>query len=499
MGIIQKQSIRSSIIIMLGFCVGAFNLLFLAPKVLTSTQFGLTRIITDAAITFATLCTFGCVPVIYKFFPFYKSYLPPKKNDLPFITLFLCLSGFVVMSIIGFSARDLIVRKFSEKSPLFVEYYYLVYPFAFFYLLFIWSEGFAWSFRRGVISNTLKEILPRILFFVSLLLLSLNLIEQGTLYTLFSLSYLLPFVILFYILKKEKDFLFNGTLSSVTTRLGPKMINFGLFIFGAQFLNLLSKTADTFILTSKATRGLTDTAVLAYATYVVTLLEVPQRSITSISTPVLAEAWKNKELTKIGNIYTKSVANLLIVGLVMFGLIFANIDQLNLFLGKDYTGIKEVVLVMGIGKLIDLGTGVNSQVIGTSSYWKVDFTTNVIYTLIALPLNYILISHFGLMGAAYSYTISLSFYNLIRFGFLWYQFKLQPYTYKDLLAVLIAVPCTVITYYLPSVDNLLIDTVFKSMLFCVLFGPAIYFAKISPEVNELIRKYLKTALNFFNR
>ena len=71
MGIIQKQSIRSSIIIMLGFCVGAFNLLFLAPKVLSSTEFGLTRVITDAAITLATLCTFGASPIVYKFFPFY--------------------------------------------------------------------------------------------------------------------------------------------------------------------------------------------------------------------------------------------------------------------------------------------------------------------------------------------------------------------------------------------------------------------------------------------
>jgi O-antigen/teichoic acid export membrane protein len=498
MGIIQKQSIRSSIIIMLGFCVGAFNLLFLAPKVLTATEFGLTRIITDAAITLATLCTFGSLPVVYKFFPFYKSYLPAKKNDLPFVTLFICLAGFIVMCIIGFSSKDIIIRKFSSRSPLFVEYYYLVYPFALFFLLFIWAESFAWSFKKGVISNTLRELLPRILFFALLVFMGASLIDEESLYILFSLSYLLPFIILFALLRKEKDFVFNPSFSSVTLRLGPKMLNFGLFLFGAQFLNLLSKTADTFILTAKASRGLTDTAVFTYATYIVTLMEIPQRSITSISTPVLAESWKNKDVKRIGNIYTKSVTNLLIIGLVMFGLIIVNIDQLYLFLGKDYAGIKEVVLVMGIGKLIDLGTGVNSQIIGTSSYWKVDFTTNVIYTVIALPLNYVLISQYGLMGAAYSYIISLSFYNLIRFGFLWYQFKLQPYTLKDLLAIAIAIPCTVITYFLPSVDNLLIDTMLKSLAFCILFGPAIYYAKISAEVNELIRRYLKTGLNFFS-
>ncbi len=79
MGTIQKQSIRSTIGISIGFAIGAFNLLVLAPKLLTTEQLGLTRLITDLGITLATLCTLGSLPVIYKFFPFYKSHLSPKK------------------------------------------------------------------------------------------------------------------------------------------------------------------------------------------------------------------------------------------------------------------------------------------------------------------------------------------------------------------------------------------------------------------------------------
>jgi hypothetical protein len=94
MGIIQKQSIQSTIIIMLGFALGAFNLIVLAPKILTAKELGLTRIITDAGLTLATMCTLGSLPVIYKFFPFYKSYLKPKKNDLPLITLVICIYVF---------------------------------------------------------------------------------------------------------------------------------------------------------------------------------------------------------------------------------------------------------------------------------------------------------------------------------------------------------------------------------------------------------------------
>src|SRR3954462_11530029 len=122
MGIIQKQSIQSTVVIMFGFVIGALNMILLAPKFLTATELGLTRIITDAGLTLATMCTFGSLPIIYKFFPFYKSRLTAKQNDLPFLTLMVCLVGFVIMCLVGYACKDIIVRKFSARSPLFVEY-----------------------------------------------------------------------------------------------------------------------------------------------------------------------------------------------------------------------------------------------------------------------------------------------------------------------------------------------------------------------------------------
>src|SRR5687768_1401436 len=499
MGIIQSQAIRSTIVIILGFTVGAFNLLVLAPRFLTAKELGLTRIITDAGITLATMCTLGCLPIIYKFFPFYKSHLPAKKNDLPFITLIVCLTGFVLMCLTGYACKDIIVRKFSERSPLFVEYSYLVYPFSFFFLMFIWMESFAWSFKKGVVSNTLKETVPRLFFTALLIFVGMKLISMSSFFTLFSLSYMLPALSLFIVLRKRNDFVFNAVVSPVTLRFQDKMVNFGLFLFGAQFLNLLSRTADTFILSAKSEGGLTDTAIFTIATYVITLMEVPQRSLTSITVPILAESWKNKNLDNIRHIYIKSVTNLLIIGLIIFSIVFLNIHNLAAYLGKDYNGISEVVILMGIGKLIDLGTGANSQIISTSNYWKVDFTTNVIYTILALPLNYLLISHYGLMGAAYSSVIALTFYNLMRFGFLWYKFKLQPYTLKDLLIIVIGASALLITYFIPRNDNIFVDAVIRCTIFSVLFFPLLYFTKISEEVNQLMLKYVQIAAKFIRK
>jgi O-antigen/teichoic acid export membrane protein len=353
----------------------------------------------------------------------------------------------------------------------------------------LWLEGFGWSLKKGVASNTLREMGPRILFTLLLILLAFRVISLTFFLLFFSLSYLLPAAALFFILRKTGEFNFITAVSSLTLRLKTKMINFGLFIFGAQFLNLLSRTADTFIISSKAERGLTDTAVFTIATYVVTLMEIPQRSITAVSIPVLAESWKNKNMKSISNIYTKSVANLLIIGLSMFCLILLNVHNLAIFLGKDYKGIEMVVFFLGISKLIDLGTGANAQIIATSNYWKVDFTTNVIYTIIALPLNYILISHYGLMGAAYSTLIAISFYNGMRFSFLWFKFGLQPYTWKDILAIAYAAAAALAGYCIPKSANIFADSIMRTIVFCLLFFPAVYFTGVSGEVNQIIKKY----------
>lgn len=475
---------------MTGFLIGAFNMLVLGPKLLTPEEFGLTRMVQDTGTTLATLCTLGSLPIIYKFFPFYKSYLTPRKNDLPFITLLVCLGGFLLVSLAGLALKDVIVRKFSERSPLFVQYSYLVYPFAFCMLIFMWLEAFAWSFKKGVVSNALRETFWRLLFTLALVLVAFHFITVHKFLQLFAVSYLLPAVLMFIVLRKTGGFLFNPSVSTVTSRLKGRMINFGLFIFGAQFLNLLSRTVDTFILTAKGERGLTDTAVFTIATYIVALMEIPQRSLNSISIPVLAEAWKNKDIRSIGHIYQRSVTNLLIIGLVMFALILLNAKNLAEFLGKDYSGIEKVVFFLGIGKLIDLGTGANTQIIATSNYWKVDFTTNVIYTLLALPLNYILISHYGLMGAAFSTLISITLYNLMRFGFLWYKFGLQPYTWKDLLAIFVGAVAALAAYAIPDPGSFYVDAVLRTAVFCVLFIPAIYFLRISTEINGMIEKAL---------
>ena len=49
---------------------------------LTTDQFGLTRLFIDFAQNIFAFASLGSIPVLYKFYPYYKDNLPDKKNDL---------------------------------------------------------------------------------------------------------------------------------------------------------------------------------------------------------------------------------------------------------------------------------------------------------------------------------------------------------------------------------------------------------------------------------
>lgn len=504
MGIIQKQGIKSSIFIMIGFVIGAVNLLVLFPLFFSKNDQGLIRAMIDIGATLSVFCTLGTLPVVYKFFPFYNHYLGPKKNELPFLTLIINLIGFGLLMWIGWENKDFIIRNLG-KSPSLATYFNYVYPYTFFLLIFYWLEAFAWGLQKGVFTNFLRETAIRILTTLLILAFGLKWLNLDQFILLFSGIYIIPTLLLIYHLSQSHEWSFRSfRISSVTKRLKGKMLSFALFVFAGQFFNLLARTNDTYMIV--VLRGLSDAGVFAIATYVAAIMEIPQRSLTSISIPVLAKSWKDKDFANIKHVYHKSVSNLLAVGLLLFGLIWLNIENLVAFLNwisnkesGGYDALVPLIFIMGLAKLIDLATGVNGQIIGTSNYWRFDFFTNLFYIVLSIPLNYYLISHFQLIGLAYSNLAALVIYNSVRFLFLYKKFKLQPYTLQHGLFFLLSIAFMFLLYKIPSPSNFVLNIAFKSAVYGIGFYGLLVWINPAPELKELVQGFLKNKIFGFLR
>src|SRR5215203_3037503 len=161
MSTIRRQSIISTLLIYAGFFFGAINTYLFTQKGMdasfTLEQYGLTRVFIVTANFLYGFASFGLAAVIYKFFPYYKDNLKEKENDLLSICLVLALIGFILTTVAGVILEPLIVRKFSSKSPLLVQYYFWIFPYLFFYLFFSILEAYAWSLKKTILPNFLRE------------------------------------------------------------------------------------------------------------------------------------------------------------------------------------------------------------------------------------------------------------------------------------------------------------------------------------------------------
>ena len=493
MGIVRRQSVASSIYIYIGFLIGAFNLLFLFKNYFTPEQFGLTRLLIDVSTLIAMLCTFGSCPATIKFFPFYKAYLPPKKNDLPFITILACLIGCLLFVIVTPIFRDTIIRKFGKNSALFVEYFHLIYPLTISYALWYLLESIEWSLQNTVLTNFLKEIGFRIITTVLVILYIFKWVNFNQFITLFACLYVIPVLILIIHLYKLNYFNFIIKISKVTRRLKKHILTFSIFIFSGQVLGLIARTSDTIIISSQSANGLADTAVFTIATFLIALMEVPMRGMMGIAASIIAYAWKDKDMSKIGEMYQKTALNLTIIGLAIGCVIYLNVHNLVSYFGPVYQTLPNIILILGISKLVDLGTGLNSQILLSSKYWKIDFGTNMFFVFLSIPLNYFLINKYGVVGSAYANFIATVVYNLVRLLFIWKLFNLQPYTLKNVQTLSIAAVAFAVSNSIPVFSNFIVDAFIRSFVFISMYGIAILAFKTSVDLNDMIfstlRKY----------
>lgn len=482
---VRKQSIISTIFIYGGFFIGFISTYLFTRQgsLFTPSEYGLTGIFLSVGNIMFAFANLGTVAVVYKFYPYYNDNLPKKKNDLLTWTLLISIIGFCCVILAGIIFKGLVIRKFGGNSPEFVKYYFWVFPFGFSILLFSMFEIFAWNIRKSIFTTFLRELLFRIITLILIFLLSFKWIKSfDTFIKMYAFSYgVVALVLLIYLIWK-KEFYITFTISRVTKRFYKKMISMASLVYVGSTIYTIAVFIDQIIIMSLMGTGPVGIFLLGFV--VSGLVQAPQRGAVAASIPVLSKAWKDKDYEKINLIYQRSGINLLIVSLGIFLLIWLNYaDAVHTFkLKPAYLQSEWIFFFLGLARVVDLGTGVNSQIIGTSTFWRFEFISGMILLLLAVPLNYYLVKHNGIIGAGYSALISLSVYNIIRIVFLKRKFNMQPFSMKTLYAIILAVVCYFICYYVFISMHGFFAIIFRTALFSLSYIGAIIYFDLSPDV-----------------
>ncbi len=494
MGIIIRQSVKSTIVSYVGVGIGIFNIVFLATKYFSPVQVGLSRVIFENALLFTSIAQLGVPYIAIKYFAHFKKDQTHNHGFLIFLLIY-GLAGFVFFCMLYFFSKHFFVHYYQSNSPEIIQYYFYLLPIVFFSIYLNIFEAYCQVNERIVVPTIVREVFLKLSNSLLILLFASHIINfDWYLIGMIVVTGMAPFLLIIYLrqlgkLDLKRDFFFLNSSSF------KEMVTYGLFIVLGGIGNILATKIDVLML--PAMTNLQSTGIYVIAIFIAMVIEIPKRSIAQITTPILAHAIAKNDLEQVNDLYKRTALNQLIVGSLLFLLIWCNIDIIFVIMPNTsvYNQGKYVVFFIALSRLIDMASGVNTEIILNSKYFRFGLTSIAVLAILTITSNLIFIPVYGINGAAFAAALSIFIYTLIKLIYVWIKFKLQPYTQKSLQVVILALISYLVTLIFPdSSDGIIMSILFlliKSSVIFVLFVGMILRFTVSDDVNQLVKAALK--------
>jgi O-antigen/teichoic acid export membrane protein len=496
MGIVIKQGIKSSIINYIGIAIGTFNVLWLMPKFLDPEKIGLLRILQDIPLLLALLVQLGTHGLIDKFF-FHFENKDKKNNGFFFIIITYPLIGFSIFTLLFFGLYHFWQSFYTDKSSLFLNYFSYIYPLTFLTMYTGIMEIYLRANMKISYANFLKEVALRFFTLVTILLFVFHIFNLDELILTFLIVNILILLLIIFYVKQNGILYLQPKLSFLNKKLFMDMLSYLLFMVPGTMGALMVQKIDNLMIGAISANGLADVAVYSLAYFIGTIVEVPRKSITQISIPILSKAAKENDTQTINLLYKKNSLIQFIIGSILFICIWINVDDLLSLIPnhEKYLTGKYVILFIGFAKLTDMATSINSEIIQLTNLYKFNIISMLFLGIITVVLNLLLIPMYSIMGAAISFAVSILLFNLLKTYYIWKKMKIHPFDYHFIHLMFIFSFLLILSFILPHAELTFFMAVsviaIKSCAVLCLYFFIIRYFKISYDLNNLIDMVLK--------
>ncbi len=491
MGIVVRQSAKSVILTYLGIGFGIINTLWLFPYILTGEQIGLVRTLINVSVLFSTFALLGAANIPNKYFFHFKN-LRKGHNGFLFFILIIGGIGFLIFTALYLNFKSLFFSAFIKNSPLILNYYYLLIPFTLIMLLTTIFESYNVIQQNPVVPIFTREVLTRIFLSISLLVFFFAKFQYNYFIFLLVFFYGVILIILIFYTYSQNYLFIKPNFEVFKSPLLKSILVFAGFILMGNASGVVINNIDSLMLSAYS--GLKITGVYTIAFFIATFIEIPKRSMSQVLIPLISEANKDNDIKKLDILYKKSSITQLIIGGIIFLLIWFNVDNIFRLIphGNLYSQGKWVVFFIGLGKIFDMFTGVNQEIIGSSKYYKIDLSLFPFYGVIAVLANMFFIPKLGMTGAAIATASSVFIINIIRSSILFINMNIQPFTFNTLKALSVFAIAFGINYFLPHIQNhFLIDIALRSIIIGSVFISLVLLSKVSEDIDLVFQKTVK--------
>lgn len=486
MRIIAKQSILTTFSSYLGVLIGYFNVLWLLPYVLEPEQLGLFRTIQDLALIMVPFAQLGIGNGITRFYP------RIKEQQFSFFTMSLLLSllGAILVALLFVAFRDYLIQAFQANSPEVIDFFGVVLLIMLFSVLNSILDAFSRSFLEIAVPTFFREVLLRILVSLIILAYFIQWLSFTQLIWSLSLIYLVTLLGMGIYMRVLGIFKLDFSFSVFPTGFRREFVKYNLITFLGTTGSLLIMKIDSLMVSAMI--GLDANAVYSIAFAIAIVIEMPRRAVSQVVMPVVAEYFAQNETAKIDRLYKQVAVHQLLICLLLFMGIWANIDNLYFFIPNKeiYEAGKWVVLWIALGKIFDILFSINGEIIVYSRYYLFNITATLIMSVLVISLNLLLIPKFGIEGAAFASLVAMISYNLIKYLFVKIRLNLDPFTWDIFKILILGGSVFILQHFLMLwSDTGLWDMVLRSFLITVFYIGGIFGLKIAAESQrDLIRK-----------
>ena len=493
MGLIQRQTIQGTIFSYAGIVVGFLTVGLLLPNILEKSQVGLIQLLMGVAVILTQFANLGINGAGGRYFPYFRNYERGHGGFL-LLSLGISLVGFTGSVGLVFAFQDYIQVEYAKGSALFVQYYLLLIPLTFATLFFNLFDNYARLLYDNVTGTFLKDFLQRVLFLGVAIAHWQGLISFPMLLVGWLGSYLIPLVLMIVSIVRNGHF----TLSPRHLVLSPNLLRSLLRYAGLTLMTGLSTQLVLQIekLYLNELQGLGNTGIYGTAAAFGSVIAAPATMLYKVSGVVIADSWRENNLANIRLIYEKSCLSQLAIGCLAFVGIAVNLPGLFQFLKPGYEAGYYVILWIGLAKLIDMATGVNGQILGTSNRYAWDSAFVVAMVVLTVLITPGLIRTHGMNGAAVGLVIATGLFNLARTGFVWYAFGLQPFSWRNAAVLLLAGLVWFLVSLPPHLSGSKLlavsDIALRSAAVVVLYMGTLLALRLYPDLNGLLARLWRT-------
>ena len=486
MGIVTRQSIKATIATYLAVVIGYLNLGYFFPKIFSTEQIGLISFLLGTSTLLVCVFQMGIPTTIIRFSPVIKK----NHSEKSFYSFSLLIPLLVFALVFGtlYLFLNSILSTFYAENELIKNYIYYVPVFTF---LIGFTGVFAAhcnSKLRIVIPTIIEKFISRLLILLLIVFVILGWIKFEDFINGYILVYLACFILTYIYFKKLSQDRPNKE-KKLTLQNKKEMLRFGAISFLTAIGARIVENIDVIMISSII--DLSNAGIYKIAFYIGGVIMIPLGTIGQISSPLFAQFWETKSLRKIDDLYKKASINLILIGGILFVGVFINLDNIFRVMpnGQDFVKGKWVILIIAIGKLINMGLSLNGHLLQNSKYYYFNTYCIVFLGVLTIITNLIFIPIWGIIGAAFASALSLIIFNLIKFVFILSKFKMHPFSSMTIPAILIILLAVFLNYLFPQIENVFLDIFYRSAIISILYIGIAYYGNISKEFNTQLNKF----------